>query len=193
MTATTPSKTYKPKVHIGIDTETLALDSKAAVINIGAVVMLGKVELSTFEIKIKPSSYAGSPFEIDSETMAWHEKTNPGFIAECEEQGVTYQEAAHLLADWVRGYAQNFELHMWAQGKDFDMPILGWLLKVSGVEKPLCSYRNWHCARDLLWLNPAARIPSGVTAHTALADALWMRDQFHAIVAKSTWYQRLFS
>lgn len=191
----TPSKTYKPKVHIVVDTETLALDPKAAVIDIGAVMAMGKFEPCKFHLLIKPSSYIGTPFEIDPDTVAWHNTNNPGFIDQCENHGVSFQEAATEFHVWLSGFAANAELHMWSQGKDFDQTILGWLFKQCGVLKPAYSYRNFHCTRDLLWLNPAARIKGGgdTAAHTALADAEWATAQFQAIVNNSTWYQRLFS
>lgn len=191
---TTPAKVYKPKVNIVVDTETLALDSKAAVIDIGAVMAMGKFEPCQFQLFIKPSSYAGTMFEIDSETVQWHNTNKPGYLDQCEAEGVSFQEAANVFNDWLGGFAANAELHMWAQGKDFDQSVLGWLFKQCGI-KPAYSYRNFHCTRDLLYLNPGARIKGGQdeAAHTALADAVWAAAQFKAIVDKSVWYQRLFS
>jgi hypothetical protein len=195
MASTTPVKTYKAKVNIVVDTETLALDSKAAVVDIGAVMAMGKFEPCQFQLYIKPSSYVGTPFEIDADTLEWHEKQNPGYLDKCEELGVSFQEAAHEFHTWLSGFAANAELHMWAQGKDFDQTILGYLFKTSGIEKTAYSYRNFHCTRDLLFLNPGARIKGGQdeAAHTALADAIWAAKQFNAIVDKSSWYQRLFA
>lgn len=190
----TPTRTYKPKVHIVVDTETLALDSKAAVVDIGAVMAMGKFEPNSFQLFIKPSSYVGTPFEIDQDTINWHETNKPGYLDACENSGVSFQEAALEFHTWLSGFSANAELHMWAQGKDFDQSILGWLFKQCGI-KPAYSYRNFHCTRDLLFLNPAARIKGGQdeAAHTALADAQWAANQLNAIVAKSDWYKRLFS
>lgn len=192
---TTPTKTYKPKVHIVVDTETLSLDPKSAIVDIGAVMAMGKFEPCEFSMLIKPSSYEGTPFEVDPNTVAWHEEQNPGFLKTCEEQGVSFQEAAMLFHEWLKGFAANAELHMWSQGKDFDQTRLDWLFKVCGIEKAAYSYRNYHCTRDLLFLNPGARIKGGGddAQHTALADARWATMQFKAIVAKSDWYKRLFS
>lgn len=194
MTSPTPAKTYKPKVNIVVDTETLALDSKAAVVDIGAVMAMGKFEPCQFSLLIKPSSYAGTLFEIDSETIQWHNVNKPGYLDQCEAEGVSFQEAANLFNDWLGSFAANAELHMWAQGKDFDQSVLGWLFKQCGI-KPAYNFRNFHCTRDLLFLNPGARIKGGQdeAAHTALADAVWAAAQFRAIVDKSTWYQRLLA
>jgi len=188
-------RVYKAKVNIVVDTETLALDSKAAVIDIGAVMAMGKFEPCQFQRFIKPSSYVDTPFEINADTMQWHETNKPGYLDRCEAEGVSFQEAAHEFHQWLSGFAANAELHMWAQGKDFDQTILAWLFKTSGIEKTAYSYRNFHCTRDLLFLNPNARIRGGQdeAAHTALADAVWAAAQFNAIVDKSNWYQRLFA
>lgn len=191
----TPTKQYKPKSNVIVDTETLALDSKAAIVDIGAVIGYGKFQgQPDFHIKIKPSSYAGTMFEIAAETIQWHNTNKPGYLEDLEANGVSFQEAAMTFHDWLSGFAQNSDLHMWAQGKDFDQSVLGWLFKQCGI-KPAYSYRNFHCTRDLLYLNPGARIKGGQddAAHTALADAKWAADQFNAIVAKSDWYKRLFS
>lgn len=191
----TPAKQYKPKTNIIVDTETLALDSKAAIVDIGAVIGYGMFNCQpSFHVKIKPSSYAGTLFEIDADTIQWHNTNKPGYLDDLEANGVSFQEAAAVFNDWLSGFAQNSDLHMWAQGKDFDQSVLGWLFKQCGI-KPAYSYRNFHCTRDLLYLNPGARIKGGQdeAAHTALADAQWATDQFNAIVGKSDWYKRLFS
>lgn len=191
----TPTKQYKPKTNIIVDTETLAIDSKAAIVDIGAVIGYGMFNgQPSFHVKIKPSSYAGTLFEIDADTMNWHNANKPGYLDDLEANGVSFQEAALHFNDWLAGFAANSDLHMWAQGKDFDAPNLDWLFKQCGI-KPAYSFRNFHCTRDLLYLNPGARIKGGSSeaAHTALADAQWAADQFNAIVAKSDWYKRLFS
>lgn len=193
MTSPAPRK-YKPKVNIVVDTETGALDSKAAVYDIGAVVAWPIHLGASFSIKIKPSSYNGTAFEVNAETLQWHKDNKPGYLEQCEEEGVDFREAAQVFADWLQTYAANFDLHMWAQGKDFDQSVLGWLFNQCSIKQPY-SYRNFHCTRDLLFLNPAARIRGGQdeAAHTALADAEWAASQLIAIINNSTWYQRLMT
>lgn len=188
------TKVYRPKVHIGIDTETLGIPGDSAIVEIGAVVVMGNVVPETLHIKIKPSSYEGTQFRIDPETVAWHNKIHPAYLAQMEAEGVSFQEAAITFNGWLQQFKDNFDLHVWSQGKDFDFPKLDFLLKASGVSKAPYSYSNIHCARDLVWLNPAARIPGGGTEakHTAVDDATWMKAQIKEVVNRSNWYQRLF-
>jgi len=191
--ATSPQvRTYKRKVHIVLDTETLGLKPKSAIIDIGAVVALGPEQGVSYSQLINPQSYSGADFCIDQDTVAWHEQQNPGFVQTCRDTGVSFQEAAQSFVDWINQYKAEFDLHVWSQGKDFDFPLLNHLFDQCGHKSPF-SYRNVHCTRDLLWLNPAARIRSnGEAAHTALADAECASQQLIAIVANSSWYQKLF-
>lgn len=188
------AKVYPAKVHIVLDLETLSLDSHAAIIDIGAVVAYGNFQTETFSRAIKPSNYMGmgTSFTVEDETISFHEEKNSGYLEKLEAEGVGIQEAASEFAEWLKGYASNAELHVWSQGKDFDFPVLANLFRFCGVQHPY-KYRNVHCVRDLLFLNPKARIGTGSSAaHTALADAIFCKDQFQAIVASNGWYQKLF-
>lgn len=191
--ATTQRK-YKAKVHITMDYETLSLNRHAAIVEIGAVVTLGNFDYQTFECKIKPSSYEDTPFVADLETVAWHNNQHPDYLASCEAEGITWQEAAVNFHSWLSGFANEAELHVWAQGKDFDGPLTEHLFAHMHLETPY-KYYNLHCARDLIWLNPAARIQraSDGTKHTALADAQHTSEMVRSAVARSTWYQKLFA
>lgn len=191
----TPTKTYKPKVHIGIDTETLGIPGDSAIVEIGAVIVLGNVPPATLHIKIKPSCYEGTQFRVDQETIDWHNKQHPEYLADLEANGVSFQEATTLYNSFLLQYKGDYDLHVWSQGKDFDFPKLDFLLKAAGIPKAPYSYSNIHCARDLVWLNPAARISGGGTSavHTAVEDATWMARQIRAVVERNNWYQRLFA
>lgn len=191
--ATAPRK-YKPKVHITVDHESLSLARTAAIVEIGATVTYGKFPADTFHCMIKPSSYNGTTFARDLETIAWHNEQHPEYLSQCELLGVTWQEAAVNFHSWLSGYAAEAELHVWAQGKDFDGPLTEHLFSQMNLKTPY-SYSRLHCARDLIWLNPAARLQraNDGTHHTALADAQHTSGMIRSAVARSTWYQKLFS
>lgn len=185
-------RVYKPKVHVVLDTETLGIVAHSAIIEIGAVVCMGGEE-QYFECSIKPSSYVGTQFHIDSETVAWHNGRDPEFLAKMEAEGVSFQEAAQRFHGWLMDIGNGKELHVWSQGKDFDFPKLDYLFAAAGCGKPPYTYSRIHCTRDILWLNPGARLKgANPAAHTALADATWAAAQLVAIVNSSNWYQRLF-
>lgn len=188
------TKTYKPKIHIGIDTETLGIPGHAAIVEIGAVIIMGNVPQDVLHIKIKPSSYEGTQFLVNQDTVDFHNGLHPDYLADMEANGVSFQEAANTYNQWVLQYKENFDVHLWSQGKDFDFPKLQYLMENSGISKAPYPYSNIHCARDLVWLNPGARIAGGGTEakHTAVDDAIWMAKQVRAVVAKSGWYQKLF-
>jgi hypothetical protein len=99
-----------------------------------------------------------------------------------------------LFNAWVASYAEQYEVHMWSQGKDFDFPITENLAEACG-EKVQYAYSRVHCLRDLVWLNPKTRIQRGKDTdhHRALPDAVFEAQQLHAVVQSNSWYQRLFS
>lgn len=184
---------YKPKAHVVIDIETLSIDKRAAIIHIAAVVAYGGGGHNEYSVMLKPSQYKGTQFELDQDTWNWHEKEHPGYLATCEETGLSIQEAMQGLVDFLADYANEFELHMWSQGKDFDYPIIDWSLTQTGLKAPW-TYSRVHCLRDLVWLNPTSRLQgTQANKHDALADANWEAEQLRAVIAGSNWYQRLFS
>lgn len=191
--ATAPRK-YKPKVHITLDYESLSLARTAAIVEIGATVTYGNFEPQTFQCMVKPSSYAGTTFARDLETIAWHNSQHPDYLGQCEQHGITWQEAAHNFHSWLSGFAAEAELHVWAQGKDYDGPLTEHLFNQMNLKTPY-PYGRLHCARDLIWLNPAARIQRAKDGshHTALADAEHSSAMIKEAIARSSWLQKLFA
>lgn len=188
------TRQFKPKAHVIIDIETLSLDRHAAITEIAALGMFGTHAVGqSFSIKIRPSSYDQLPaFVRDPETIAFHDRENPFALKECEDDGKAVKEALQALAEYLAHYSHPYELHVWSQGKDFDFPILEHAYKAFDMQIPW-NYRNVHCLRDLVFLNPRSRIqPSKGVKHRALDDVLHAHKQFTNVIADSTWYQRLF-
>lgn len=193
MATPTSARTYKPKAHGVCDIETLSIDKRAAMVHIAVVIAYGGGGHNEFSAYIKPSQYANTQFEVDQDTWNWHEKEHPGYLAKCEAEGVSLAEALQGMVDFMADYAAEFELHMWSQGKDFDFPIIDWALSQTGLKAPW-AYSRVHCLRDLVWLNPAARLQGKQeNKHDALADAHWESQQLRAVIANSNWYQKLMS
>lgn len=192
----TAPKTYPKKANIVVDIETLATEHNAAVIDIAAVALYEVEGLNRyFNVKIEPSQYLGhAAFSSNNATRDFHEKQNPGYLQECEDQGLTIQEAALALFAFMQSYNDVFELHCWSQGKDFDFPILSNFMKVAELDVPW-NYGKVHCLRDLVWLNPKCRIhpAPGSVKHKALDDAVFEARQLHEVVQSNSWYQRLMS
>lgn len=193
----TQPRTYKPKTHIILDLECLSLDSHAAIIHIGAVAQYGSTANQVgipFEARIRPSQYLSlTQFAVDQSTVDFHNEGNPGYLDQLEQEGVTLAEAMDQLVTWATQFSGDYDLHVWMQGKDYDYPILNFAARELGMQLPW-KYRNVHCLRDLVFLNPAARYTGQKEAeHTALADATWAWKQFNKVIAHSNWYQRLFN
>lgn len=188
----TTAKSYKPKRHIVIDVETLSTKRNAAVVDLAAVVVdFNRSTTDTFQVYIRQAEQHGIT-STDPGTVDWHHKQDPEFLQVCEANGITFVQALAEFIGWLQIQGDGVELHFWSQGKDFDFPILENLFHIAGYNIPW-AYSRVHCLRDLVWLNPAARIRSNEpTAHKALPDAIFEAQQLAAVVNNSSWYQRLF-
>lgn len=190
-------RVYKPKRHIIIDTETLSIKRNAAVVDVAAVVVdfnFGGITTKEFQQFIRQGEQveAGHTFHIDEGTIDWHNRHDPEFLPQCENQGVSFQEAMTNFNEWIFAQSQGVELHFWSQGKDFDYPILENMFEAAGLKHPW-KYSYVHCLRDLVFLNPASRIRGvGPVAHKALLDARHEAQQLVATTKSSSWLQRLF-
>lgn len=192
-------RAYKPKRHAILDAETLHTKRNAAVVDMAIVIVDFNnpgIHGRQFHISIKPSEYDAlegtGQFSRNEDTKVFHEKNDPEFLNDCERLGVSIQEAAFAISDFINEMALGVELHLWSQGKDFDFPILENMLEQVGLKAPY-AYSRVHCLRDLVWLNPASRLKSdGPVAHKALPDAIHEAKQFIATVNQSSWLQRLF-
>ncbi|MND22547.1 hypothetical protein D3C80_129280 [compost metagenome] len=186
---------YKPKAHIILDTETLSTSRRAGVVELAALGQFGATGMpKSFYVAIKPTQYDElKQFDVNMDTITWHNEQNPGHLAKLDAEGVSLQEAMNQFLAWIGQFTEPYELHMWSQGKDFDFPILEWALQQCGYEPPW-KFRNVHCIRDLLFLNPRSRIGGAKkAAHTAMADTEWAHAQWRKIIADSSWYGRLFN
>lgn len=166
--------------HIMLDTETLSLKRNAAVIEIGACLVFNP-EIS-FQDYIRPDEYTLVPavaakFHIDPQTVKWHKNGNSPSYGVAETRGASPYSVAKSFWDWLRARQEIGPLYLWANGGDFDFPVLVNLLESAGLSVPW-SYR---CVRDLRTLVNMMKTdkPAGAN-HSALQDALtqaqWLRD-----------------
>jgi oligoribonuclease (3'-5' exoribonuclease) len=165
----------KPVLPIMVDIETLSLDAgRAAVIDIAVVPIDGTSCGKSW--LVRPSSYEGTDFGINQETVAFHANNKSGIVERAEAAGVSWQTVALELALYLQQKADNYEIHIWCQGKDFDIPVMNNFLKQAG-QKPAYKYYNTHCLRDLSALFPEVR-RDWFGNHTAMKDT---RAQCHHI------------
>lgn len=163
MTRTTQQK---QKIPIMLDCETLSLASNAAVIEV-ALVPFDRWEYPAKVVQICPTSYRTSDFSVDQGTIEFHRKQGTGILERCEMQGKSWTSSALDIINWFQQF-RNSEVHLWAQGKDADIPWLTNLLLRAGMRLPW-HYTHTHCLRDLA--QQYKEIPRAYYGdHTALKD-----------------------
>lgn len=124
--------------HVMIDLETLAVDPHAAVMQVGIV-----TNLTEHLVSVKPSYYQPPtndyyPYKVSPETIAFHEKSAPENLKYCEDYGGSPGAAAIQVSDYLERLkcGGKYSLRIWANGTDFDIPILTNLLRQEGAKIP---------------------------------------------------------
>ena len=170
-------KKLELELDVMIDTETLAIDPKAAIVQIGLAYRLpGNAYVHTKEICIKPSGYEGARnFIIDASTVKWHSQdlARAANIERCELEGSSVEVAAFILADILASLSNEgqHKLILWSCGTDFDFPILANLYKSQGQIQPwrYGNIRDYRTMRELF----KTEVPMNSKGdHTAVADAV---------------------
>lgn len=159
------SKSNKPILPIMLDIETLGLAANAAPIDIAMKTLYDNEP--PFQVQITPEAYApeDSSFEVTQKTVDFH---GPEKLARYSAQGISPRRAAAQVANYLGELAKTYEIHLWCQGKDFDVPVLANFL-TQHDQKTFWHYRNTHCLRDIAALyGDVARNSWG--NHTAMKD-----------------------
>lgn len=162
-----------------VDLETLSQRVDAAVVSIGAVKFnIDNESTDPFYININPHSCKELGMSITQDTIDWWKKQKPEAMAAWRKDGVSPQEAADKFVDFL-GDAKN--LHVCANGVDFDLPILKNLLELTNHKCPW----NWWNQIDVRTVYKLAGLKTSTAPrvgnyHTALDDCLsqikWFKD-----------------
>ena len=160
------SKQSKSKIPIMLDCETLSLAHDAAVIEV-ALVPFDRWEYPAKVFTIDPQSYRGHTFSIDQSTIDFHQKQGTNIIERCSQVGRHWKVIATEIIDYFQQF-RGMEVHLWAQGKDVDIPWLTNLLTKAGMRLPW-HYSHTHCLRDLAQQYPEIK-RAYYGDHTALKD-----------------------
>lgn len=177
--------------HMMIDVETLGLAEGTTVIAIGVV--LFNPETGEFGQKrhyLPPTDTQGGTVDLD--TVSWWLRTGPAqlqnMLARNPEHGTpaTWDEVADDIAVLTKTF--NVDT-LWANGIDFDLPILSAALDRCADSNPVAEFtyqqrrclRQWKFAATHSGWEPTPR-PDNLPKHNALADATWQ-----AQVACSLW------
>jgi hypothetical protein len=190
-----PLKSY---TNLAIDIETLALDTKAPVIQIGVVPFSlegegGILLEQAKQFDIDPTTYFPNEYneraygdqfsEPDTEdTVVWHARQNPTYLMQLASSGVNLRTAASNFFHWITDYSKickeyaPFQMYFWRS--HFDYPILRNFMDTCGYPDWV-NFRHVHCAFSLVddhrkispILNAPLEIQQLGTLHTALRDA----------------------
>lgn len=183
ITQNTPPSKY---THISLDLETTSLSPNAGILSIGAVEIVGFLDLHTkprdFYERMDFETLEKCGFHIQEETMLWWEKQP--LKVRLEAFGGTRSLVVVLedLAKWVKSFDKP--VCVWTNGADFDIPILKNAYDRLDLEHSYpFEYRNHRCYRTLKSLcakEAVDRVSKNTEEHNALADA-----KYQARVASS--------
>ena len=155
-----------------IDVETLDTRSTAVILSIGAVefnsVGIGK----TFYQNVSIDSCLKSGLTIGESTLKWWMEQSP------YAQEAVFVDAAPALDAVLQDLIDTFEWkdkRIWANGADFDLPIISNAFAAVGLTEPWAFY-NSRCYRTLKNIIPKAVFNAlkvePILAHNALDDAM---------------------
>lgn len=178
----------KPRVHVMLDLETMALGVKPAIVQIAATTFtLGSLSVpeSTFAATINLTDSVLLGLEIDPETAAWWRKQSVGAKAAVSGSCIGMAEALLGFSDWLR----QFDVEgLWSHGGATDVPWLASAYDAAGLVLPW-SYQAPRDTRTLFmlaeqmdWTRPEA--DTGTTFHDAREDVL---VQIRAVVSAHRW------
>ena len=149
-----------------LDLETLSLRPNAVIFDIAIVAFdfKGVAPNLAWTVKPAPVFAGGRAYHIDNKTLAFHDKLKTGqglaFLHACltvpeEIEGCARDlDVAQGIKTFIRVHRVNQNARIWAQGKDFDFPILVNYYRTQfgtnpdGVTDIPWEYRQQRCARD---------------------------------------------
>lgn len=179
-----PSEQKEKMKHIMVDLETLGTTADAVILSIGAVKFgldSGEIDDDGFYASVSVDSNLESKRRVQEDTLIWWMGQGT------EAQGVFHEEKQTLeialigLSDWIG----TDDYSIWANGADFDTPMLAHAYTQLGIEIPW-KFWNSRCFRTYKNLPGAknVKVPFSGVKHNALSDALHQAQTAQAIQAK---------
>jgi oligoribonuclease (3'-5' exoribonuclease) len=132
--------------NVMIDLETLSEAPNAAIVSIGAVVFnMHDTETENFYINIDPRDSKQYEMDISQSTIDWWRKQNPEATRAWIKNGVPVLEAAESFVHFLQKYTVKKDVTIWANGIDFDLPIIKNLLRVTKNELQWYYWNQMDC------------------------------------------------
>lgn len=153
--------------HVMIDLETLGTRAGGGILAVGACTLDGT---KIFYKKVLPSSNICYNLFTDASTIEWHEKQSEEVYRE-NFSGTTDLKA--VLQEFSAWLSEIPNLVVWANGANFDLPILEEAFHCCEIKTPW-KYNATRCHRTLkeLFLKYVPYPPEAKDKHTALSDAI---------------------
>ena len=151
-----------------IDFETLGLRPDCVVLSVGLCALPYQEPGSTVTF-YEEADWTKQPHRvIDEATLAWWNTQPIGLMPNSSQ---LLSQVVDRLDRQLNNLASDYELFIWANGTDFDIPILYNLYDTHGL-KPVWKYSNVRDFRTLRKLFPEIEEPERTgTLHNAIADA----------------------
>ncbi len=172
---------------IMLDIETLDTRTSAVILSIGVVEFNDTVLLNGFHRYIDIDSCLDKGLTVSGSTILW-------WMDQSEEARMRLQQPANSLESVLEELSRTFDwqdVEVWANGSDFDLPILANAYRACGYKGAPWPYymgRDYRTMRKMtpkLLLNEVAVEPE--CAHDALEDAKAQALTLQGILAAQRW------
>lgn len=169
---------------IMLDLESLGTTADAVILSVGAVkfnLETGEIDDQGFYRSVSVESNLDLGRRISEDTLIWWLKQGPEAQGVYHEEKVTIESALTELSDWIG----TDDYNPWANGADFDLPMLAHAYTQLKIETPWKFWNN-RCFRTYKNLPgaKAVKVPFSGVKHNALADAYHQAQTVCAVHAQ---------
>lgn len=163
-----------------LDLETMSLRPNAAIVSIGAAFFSEDAVGDTFHSAVSLKSCIEAGLHFDEKTKAWWDLQSSEARASWDlENPPTLQDALQGFSAFVRSYGS--EVRVWANGADFDIPILKSCFEAFDADPPW-KYYNQRCFRTVRGLfGQGIEVARIGTYHNARDDSIYQVHVLQAI------------
>ena len=165
---------------IMIDIESLGNRPGAVILSIGAAAFDDRAIVARFHKTINTPTCLEAGLSIDPDTAAWW-STQSSDAQQLLDRAARFGESlGDVLLQFRHWFGQVHGETAWANGADFDLPILAHAYRACGLGGPPWRYTNTRCYRTLKNLRPDIALVRIGDHHDALHDA--ESQAMHAII-----------
>jgi DNA polymerase III epsilon subunit-like protein len=113
--------------HCMVDLETLSTDTSAVIVTIAAVKFnFENDEIETFTVNVDPKSSLKYGMTISQDTLDWWKRQDKAAVDAWKQNAILIEDALDQFNEFIGDASKTV---MWAQGIDFDFPVLRYSLR----------------------------------------------------------------